>query len=71
MSSGRMMKYFAASSGWPGRTARRRSRGEELPAGAAGAVHDQHGVAHDALRVLLRRAERAVVQFATAPFTGT
>ena len=29
----------------------------ELRARAAGAVHDQHGVAHDTLRVLLRRAE--------------
>ena len=35
--------------------------GEELRAAAGGAVHDQHGVAHDAGGVLARRAERAVV----------
>ena len=51
-----------ASSGWPGRNSSpAKPRADELRARAAGAVHDQHGVAHDALRVLPRRAERAVV----------
>src|SRR5467141_3111737 len=35
---------------------------DELSSGPAGAVQYQHGVAHDSLRVLLRLAERAVMQ---------
>ena len=62
MSSGRMTKYFATSSGWPGPNsspAKLSARNcAPLPVGA---VHDQHGIAHDAGGVLPRRAERAVV----------
>jgi hypothetical protein len=37
-------------------------RAQELRAGAARTVADPHGIAHDTVRVLLRLAERAVVQ---------
>ena len=40
----------------------RELRREELRAGAAGAVQDEDGVRGTALRILLQRAERAVVQ---------
>ena len=46
------MKYFVTSSGCPPGTARRQTRARELAAGAARAVHDQHGVGPP-LRVLL------------------
>ena len=59
MSSGRMMKYFVGVE----QLARAEQlagelRADELRAAAARAVHDQHGVAHDALRVLAERAVR-------------
>ena len=52
----RGVEQLAGAEQFPGETV-----GEELRAGPGRAVHDQHGIAHDAGGVLLRRAERAVV----------
>ena len=63
MPSGSTMKYCVGVERLAGAKQLARELGpDELRAAAAGAVADEHGVADDALRILLRLAERAVVQ---------
>ena len=63
MPSGRMMKYRAASSSWPApNSSPPNVRDRKSLARAAGAVQDQHCVAHDASGVALRRPDRPIME---------
>jgi hypothetical protein len=59
-----MMKYFVASSNWPGPKRRAAELfGEKSRAGTARPVQDQNGVARRARSVAFRLADRAVMEF--------